>query len=139
MSLLAVPARRSRAPRLLAALVAAAALSGCSADEGLDVDGFAPGTCTELVPTLQDVDEALRRVEDEELSPGEAAQRLEAAQQALGAARSGAEPRVATSLEALVTRLGFYRISVDTNSYGDKQARDVSTALEGVGEACRGT
>ncbi len=132
-------ARARRAARLLPpALLAIAALGGCSADRELDVDGFRPGTCTEVVGTLQDVDEVLRRLEDEELSPRDAAARFQQAQDALAPVTAGAEAPVSASLEELAARLGFFRLSVDTGSYDDGQDADVRRALDDLAQDCRG-
>jgi hypothetical protein len=132
-------AARPCCARLLApALLAVAALSGCSADRELDVDGFRPGACTEMVATLQDVDDVLRQLEDEELSPRAAASRFEQAQDALAPVTAGAEAPVSASLEEFGARLGFFRVSVDTGSYDDGQDADVRRALEDLAQDCRG-
>lgn len=137
MPLFAAPPR-STARGWLPVLLAVAALSGCSADRELDVDGFRPGACTEVVTTLQDVDEVLGRLEDEELSPREAAGRFERAQDALAPVTAGAGAPVSASLEELSARLGFFRVSVDTGSYDDGQDADVRRALDDLARDCRG-
>lgn len=129
--------RRRGARPVLAAVLAAAALCGCTSAEELDVDGFAPGACTDLVPTLQDVDEALHQVEDEDLSPREAADRLKTAQDALTSVGGSADEPLSASVKELVTQLGFFRIAVDSNSYDGGQDADIRAALEGVAQDCR--
>ncbi len=132
-------ARPRCAARLLPpVLLAVAALSGCSADPELDVDGFRPGACTELVGTLQDVDDVLHQLEDQELSPRAAAARFQKAQDALATVTAGAGAPVSASLEELAARLGFFRLSVDTGSYDDGQDADVRRALDDLAQDCRG-
>lgn len=117
-------------------LVAVAALSACSSQE-LDVEGFAPGACTELAPALQDVDETLRQVGDEDIAAPEAGERFQAAQAPLKAAGASAQDPVATSVTDLVTSLGFFRIAVDSNNYDGSQDADVRTAIDALAEDCR--
>lgn len=132
----AVPRATVRA--LPAAVLALAALSGCSGDERLDVDGFRPGACTSAAATVQDVDEVLRELEDEELSPRDAADRFEQAQDALAPAAADAEPPVSASLAELGSRLGFFRLTVDTGADDDREVADVRRALEDLAQDCRG-
>ncbi len=133
----AVPRPARRAVRAAAcAFVAVAALSACSSEE-LDVEGFAPGTCTEVAPVLQDVDETLRQVGDEDLAPPEAGQRFQAAQEQLKAALDAAQEPVGATVTDLVTSLGFFRIAVDSNNYDGSQDADVRTALDALAQECR--
>jgi hypothetical protein len=129
---------RWAARRPLAVLLAGAALSGCSTDRELDVDGFQPGPCTEVIATLQDVDDVLRGLEDEEITPRAAATRFQQAQDALAPVTASAAASVSVSLEELAARLGFFRLSVDTGSYGDGQDAAVRRALDDVAQDCRG-
>ncbi len=121
--------------RTACAVALVAALSGCSS-EGLDVDGFSAGACTDMAPTLQEVDEALREVGDEDIEPRAAADRFRAAQEVLKPVLDS-DADVAEQVRELVTRLGFFRLSVDSNSYEAKQDDDVRTALDSLAEACR--
>lgn len=127
--------RSSRPARVVAgAALLAVVAAGCSSDS-LDVEGFAAGACTDIAPTLQDVDEALRQVGDEDIEPRAAGDRFEAAREVLQpVADSGDEP--AEPVQALITQLGFFRIGVDSNNYDGTQDDAVRTALDGVVEAC---
>lgn len=121
--------------RPLLALAVLATLTACSSDE-LDVDGFAPGACTEAAPTLQDVDETLRLVADEQIEPQEAGERLRAAQASLKGLTEGADEPVATGLTEVVTRAGFFRIAVDSNNYDGSQVAEVRGPLDDLVEQC---
>lgn len=127
---LSSPARRAAGA---AALLLA--LAGCSSD-ALDVDGFAAGACTDIAPTLQEVDEALRQVGDEDIEPRAAADRFRDAQEALKPVVESGDD-VAEPVQELVTRLGFFRIAVDSNNYSGAQDEDVRTALDDLAETCR--
>lgn len=128
-----------RAAGSLAAVVVLVALGGCSGGRPeLDVDGFRPGACTSAVPTLQDVDDALRRLEDDELSPRDAAARFAQAQDALAPAAADADGALSASFDELGSRLGFFRLSVDTGSSDDSEVADVRRALDGLAQDCRG-
>ncbi len=122
------------------AAVLTAALSACSS-EALDVEGFAPGACTDIAATLQDVDEALRQLADDDIEPRDAADRFRVAQEQLGAAAEGGGA-VAEQVQELITRQGFFRLAVDTGavdtdaSDGEQQA-DVQDALDALAETCR--
>ena len=120
-------------------LTVAAAVTACSGSGGeeLDVEGFAPGACTEIAPTLQDVDESLREVEDEAIEPGEAADRFKAAQATLKEQGARAPEQVKQSVTDLVTSLGFFRIAVDSNNSDGSQVDDARSELEAVAEVCR--
>ena len=115
-----------------------AALTGCtgSSDE-LDVEGFSSGPCTEIAPTLQDVDEVLREVGDDDVSPREAADRFKAAQAALKPQGEAAPAPVKQAVTDLVASLGFFRISVDSNNYDGTQVGDVRAKLEALADTCR--
>lgn len=130
---------RVRSLRAAAVLAAACTLAACtgSGDE-LDVEGFAEGACSEVAGTAQEVDEVLRQVADEDLAPEEAGDRLKAAQDELKAARDDAEQPVSRALTELVTRIGFFRIAVDSNSYDGSQVEPVRTALDDLAQECRG-
>lgn len=117
------------------AAVLACVLAGCSSD-ALDVDGFSAGTCTDIAPTLQDVDEALREVGDEDLEPAEAGDRFQAAQEVLKPVVEAGE-ELAEPVQELITTLGFFRISVDSNNYDGTQDADVRTALDALAQECR--
>ena len=128
--------RWSRPVRATAgAAVLACVLTACSSDE-LDVDGFSAGACTDLAPTLQDVDEALREVGDENLQPGEAGDRFQAAQEVLKPVVEAGD-ELAEPVQELITRLGFFRIAVDSNNYDGTQDADVRTALDALVQECR--
>lgn len=127
----------SRPVASVAVLAVVLALGACTSSDELDVDGFSPGTCTEVAPTLQDVDEALRQVGAEDLEPAEAGERFRAAQDVLKQAGTSATPPLDSSLTELVTQLGFFRISVDTNAYDGSQRDDARTALEALARQCR--
>lgn len=137
MPLSPAPRRRRAARPVLAAVLTAATLCACTSAQELDVDGFAPGPCTDLVPTLQDVDETLRQLEDEERSPREAADLFRSAQDALTSVGGSADEPLSASLQELVTQLGFFRIAVDSNSYEGDQDAEIRAALEGVAQDCR--
>lgn len=130
---------RVRTLRATAVLAAACVLAACtgSGDE-LDVEGFAEGACTQIADTAQEVDEVLRQVVDEQIEPDEAGDRLRQAQEELKPAREDAEQPVSTAITELLTRMGFFRISVDSNSYDGSQVQDVRTALEDLAQECRG-
>lgn len=117
------------------AAVVTAALSACSSD-ALDVEGFAPGACTDISATLQEVDEALRQLADEDIEPREAADRFRAAQEELKAVAEGGDG-VAEQVQELVRRQGFFRLAVDTGAVDDDQQADVRDALDTLAEDCR--
>ena len=122
---------------LLAGAAACCALAACSGSDGLDVDGFSPGACTELAPTLEAVDERLREVKDEDLSPKEAAAGFKAAQEELKTAGADGSQEVSSAVTDLVTSLGFFRISADSGTYDGSQVKDVRAELDAVAETCR--
>lgn len=130
---------RSRATLTVAAVCLLVPLTACSGGGELDVDGFAPGACSELAPALQDVDAALRELDGEDIAPREAGQRFRDAQATLKEAGSSAQDPVGAAVTELVTRLGFFRIAVDSNSYDGSQDAAVRTALEDLAEDCRGS
>lgn len=129
--------RRTAVPPVAAAAVLLVALTSCSSDDGLDVDGFSPGTCTTVAGTLQDIDRTLHQVDQDELSAEQAAERLKAAQQVLAPAGRTAQTPVSASVVELVTRMGFFRVSVDTNTYASRQRDDVASALDTLAQDCR--
>lgn len=130
----ALPLTRSLRRTAGAALLLAA-LTGCSSD-ALDVEGFTAGACTDIAPTLEEVDEALREVGDEDIEPRAAAERFRAAQDALKPVVESGDA-LAEDVQALVTRLGFFRIAVDSNNYDGDQDADVRTALDDLADTCR--
>ncbi|MCY7365753.1 MAG: hypothetical protein LH469_10670 [Frankiaceae bacterium] len=132
MPALPLPSPARRAAGAAALLLV---LSGCSSD-ALDVDGFSPGACTDIAPTLQEVDEALRQVGDEDIEPRAAADRFRDAQGALKPVVES-DDDAAEPVQELITRLGFFRIAVDTNNYSGDQDADVRTALDDLAETCR--
>lgn len=123
--------------RLAVPLLAVALLTAGCSDQELDVEGLAPGPCSTLGPVLQDVDGALREVEDDDLEPGEAGRRFAQAQAALQEQEGEASDDVAPALVELRRQLGLYRISVDSNEYDGSQAEPVAAAVEDVLTACR--
>ena len=135
--------RRHRPSRLLMAGSAVVLLlSGCtdgSGQEALDLEGLSSGPCADVVSTLEKVDESLRAVADDDLAPEQAAERFRAAQDELVPAAEGADPSVRPAITELVTRLGFFRISVDSNNYDETDLDDVRTALTALVEDCRAT
>ena len=130
-----VPGNATRAAAL--ALAGVVALGACSDGAELDLEGLAPGTCTDLAPTLMDIDETLRQVANEQITAQEAEQRLEAAQDAVKATGEAAQDRVGASVTELVTRIGFYRIAVDSNNYDGSQDAAVQEALSTLAADCR--
>ena len=121
------------------AVLLGVALSGCtgSGDE-LDIGGFSSGACSEVAPTLQEVDEVLREVGEGDLEPGEAANRFKAAQEDLKAQGASAAAPVQEPLTELVTSLGFFRIAVDSGNYDGTQGEDAREKLDALAAACRG-
>lgn len=118
-----------------ALLVAALGLTACSS-AGLDVDGFSPGACTDLAPTLQEIDEALTGLGDD-LEPAEAGDQFREAQAALKPAAAGASPEVSSSITDLLSQLGFFRVAVDTGSYDEGRAAGVRTSVDALAQECR--
>ena len=121
--------------RAACAAVLIAALAGCSSD-ALDVEGFSAGACTDIAPTLQEVDEALRQVGEEDIEPRAAADRFRAAQDALKPVVESGDA-VAEEVQELTRRLGFFRIAADTNNAESQQEDDVRAALDDLAETCR--
>lgn len=126
--------RRSRSA---SALLLVAFLTGCtgSGDE-LDVTGFSAGACRDLAPTAQQVDRTLREAADEDIEPRAAAERLRDAQEELKPLRQEAAQPVSTAITELITRIGFFRISVDSNNYDGSQVDDVRKALDALAQEC---
>ena len=124
------------APRLGALLVTAVLLAGCSSDE-LDVDGFAPGACTDVAPELQALDQALRDYAAEDLSAPRAGAEFEAAQDALLAASADAGAPVQEAMTTLVTELGFLRVATDNELDDAAPQEDARTALDALAQECR--
>jgi len=122
--------------RLGTLAVAAVLLTGCSAD-GLDVDGFAPGACTDVAPALEDLDTALREHQSGDLSAKRAGAEFEAAQDALLEASPEAEEPVQAAMTALVTDLGFLRVATDNELDDSTPQDDVRKALDALAEQCR--
>ena len=122
---------------LVAALGTAVLVTGCtsSSEAGVDLEGLDSGPCSALVGTLEDVDNQLRGVADDEISPEQAAERFLTVQDDLAAAEVGSE--VQPAVTELITSLGFFRVSVDSNSYDDDEATRVRTALAALAEDCR--
>jgi hypothetical protein len=119
-------------------VVVAALLSGCSSD-GLDVDGFAPGACTDVAPALEDLDEALRDFQADDLSAGRAAAEFEAAQEALQEASPDADEPVQEAMTELVTDLGFLRIATDNELDDSTPQQDVRKDLDALAVECGGS
>jgi hypothetical protein len=136
--------RHSHSPSrlLLTGSAAVLLLSGCTDDSGqqaLDLEGLSSGPCADVVTTLEDVDESLRAVAEEDLAPEQAAERFRAAQDALQPAAEEVDGSVRPAITELVTRLGFFRISVDSNNYDQADVADVRAALTALVEDCRAT
>lgn len=132
----ALPARA----RLLPVLLPLVLLTGCTSDEpvgGVDASSF-EGECADLSGPVTQTQEALRQVADEDITPREAAVRFRDVQDALAPVRDAAGETVQPAVVELVTRLGFYRATVDGGTYDGSQDDDVVTALEALGEACSG-
>ena len=126
------------AARLGTLLVTAALLAGCSSDE-LDVDGFAPGACTDVAPALQDLDQALRDYAAEDLSRPRAAAEFEAAQDELLAAAPEAAAPVQEAMTALVTDLGFLRVATDNALEDTAPQEDARASLGALAQRCGGS
>lgn len=127
----------SRLRSAAAVLALVGVVTGCSGSgDELDVDGFSEGACRDLAATAQEVDTTLREVADEDIAAREAADRLRAAQDELKPVRDRADEPVSAAVTELVTRIGFFRISVDSNNYDGSQVEDVRTALEELASAC---
>lgn len=110
--------------------------SGCSGPERVDVEGFAPGPCQDAATTVEDIDETLLDAEAEDLGPREAGDRLKAAQDELKPIRDAATDPLGQTVTDLITALGFFRISVDSNNYDGSQIADVRTALDALVQRC---
>jgi hypothetical protein len=126
------------AARLSTLLVTAVLLAGCSSDE-LDVDGFAPGACTDVAPALQDLDQALRDYAGEDLSRPRAGAEFEAAQDELLAAAPGADAPVQEAMTALVTDLGFLRVATDNELEDTEPQEDARASLGTLAQRCGGS
>ena len=126
------------AARLGTLLVTAVLLAGCSSDE-LDVDGFAPGACTDVAPALQDLDQALREYAGEDLSRPRAAAEFEAAQDELLAAAPEADAPVQEAMTALVTDLGFLRVATDNELEDTAPQEDARASLGALAQRCGGS
>jgi hypothetical protein len=129
-------------PRPAAALLVATgtllvgACTGSSA-AGVDLDGLAETPCAPLVGSLDDVDADLRGLADDDVTPEQVAKRFATVQDALAEADAGAE--LDPAVTELITRLGFYRVAVDTNNDDTAEAEQVRTALGALAEQCRAT
>jgi hypothetical protein len=124
--------------RLGTLALATVLLAGCSSGE-LDVDGFAPGACSDVAPALEDLDQALRDYESEDLSAKRAATEFETAQDALIAASPEADQPVQEAMTALVTDLGFLRVATDNELDDSSPQEDVRKALNALAEECGGS
>ena len=131
-----LPARP--AARLGTLLLTAVLLAGCSSDE-LDVDGFAPGACTDIAPALQELDQALRGYAGEDLSRPRAAAEFEAAQDELLAAAPAADAPVQEAMTELVTNLGFLRVATDNELDDDGPQQDAQASLGKRAQRCGGS
>lgn len=130
--------RRPRpATRALLVAVAAVLVSACSSSsyDAVDLDGLDQGPCADVVGTLEDVDADLRGLADDDVSPEQAAERFVSVQDDLAGAEVDAE--VQPAVTDLVTALGFFRVSVDSNMYDGDDAGRVRTSLGGLADACR--
>ena len=119
-------------------VVTAVLLSGCSSDE-LDVDGFAPGACTDVAPALKDLDKALRERESGDLSGKRAAAEFETAQDELLAASPEAAEPVREAMTALLADLGFLRVATDNELEDTTPQADARKALNTLAERCGGS
>ncbi|MGI8536067.1 MAG: hypothetical protein ACR2K2_06115 [Mycobacteriales bacterium] len=113
-----------------------AVTSGCSGPERVNVDGFAPGACRDAAPTVQDIDEALIAADEEDVTPKEAGVQLKTAQDQLLQVRDSADAPLAQAITDLVTALGFFRISVDSNSYDGTQVADARVPFDALVQRC---
>jgi hypothetical protein len=111
-------------------------VAGCSSQERVDVEGFAPGPCADAADTLVRLDETLIETADEEISPAEADMRLEIFQDELLMVRDSAQPPLTQTFTDLVTALGFFRISVDSNNYDGSQVGDARIPFDALVRAC---
>jgi hypothetical protein len=129
---------RPRPAALLVAAGTAVLVSACtgSSAAGVDLDGLAETPCAPLVGSLEDVDADLRGLADE-VTPEQAAERFATVQDALAEPDAGAELEPAVT--ELITRLGFYRLAVDTGNDDAAEAEQVRTALNALAEQCRAT
>jgi hypothetical protein len=127
----------ARASTLVLALVTAL-LAGCSSD-ALDVDGFAPGACTEVAPSLEELDATLRDFATEDLSAERAGDAFQEAQDALLVESEDAEEPVREAMTALVTDLGFLRVATDNELADATPQEDARKALDALAEECRGS
>lgn len=125
--------------RVVTAAATAVLLTACTgaSAEGVDLGGLDSGPCRDVVGTLEDVAADLRAVGEQEITPREAADRFAAAQDVLKPAATQAQ--VGESITELVTRLGFFRISVDSNEYDGGEDAKVRAALQALAEDCRAT
>lgn len=135
------PSRRPqpRLPRLAVAVGAVCLLtvsSGCSGPEKVDVEGFTPGACRDAAPTVQDIDETLIAADEEDVTPKEAGDQLKTAQDELLTVRDSAAPELAQAITDLVTALGFFRISVDSNNYDGTQVADARVPFDALVQRC---
>ena len=130
---------RARRPVLSAALAVSAALllSACtgSSYEEVDLDGLGSGPCADLVAPAQDVSAGLRELADDETTAGQSAERFATAQDDLAEAQPHAT--VEPALTELITRLGFFRVAVDSNGDDEAEAGRVRGALAALAEDCR--
>lgn len=126
------------AVRLGTLVVTAVLLAGCSSD-GLDVDGFAPGACTDVAPALTDLDQALRDYASDDLSPERAGAEFETAQDALLAASPDADEPLAAAMTTLVTDLGFLRVASDNALDDVTPQKDARKALDALAARCQGS
>lgn len=137
-----LPSRRCSRSLLTAGAVVLL-LAGCSDDgeqqEALDLEGLSSGPCASVASTLEDVDASLRAVTDEDIAPEQAAERFRTAQDALEPAAAQVDAAVRPAVTELVTRLGFFRISVDSNNYDAEDRDDVRAALTALVQDCRAT
>ncbi len=102
----------------------------------MDVDGFAPGPCADAADTVVRLDETLIEVADKDISPAEADMRLEVFQDELLTVRDSTQPPLSQTFTDLVTSLGYFRISVDSNGYDGSQVGDTRIPFDALVKAC---
>lgn len=123
--------------RSVVAAVTALVLTACtgSSYDEVDLDGLGSGPCADLLAPLEDVDAGLGEVADGGATPEQVADSFATAQDELAAAPP--EAAVQPALTALITRLGFYRVAVDSNGDHQAEAMRVREALTALAEDCR--
>ncbi len=121
-----------------AALLALALLSGGCSGEGRDLpdaDEFATGTCRQAAPAVLAIDEQINHALDDDADRGAVLARLETQQKRLQALRSKAGA-VSGQLQEVITRVGFARAALATDSIGKPHVESVTAAIDDFVDAC---